>query len=328
MSNSGAAKILDYLQPRLNRRSVAFLLCLLLSSLFWLLISLSKEYTDEINIPVVYENVPENLLIANIPEEAVSAEVRGFGFDLLWHMMDLETVKIRVSANPASLPSLKRNGEEYHYLLSSERTGKLSNIGDDQLEVLRIWPDTLFVKFKPLYSKKVPVDLDADITFEKQFGSINQPVIEPDSVTLIGPEEEVNKISMIVTEKQSWSDLDESLTEEVNLILSDQSSLVKFSSEKVQVTVTVVEFTEGSVTIPLEVNAPNASSVKVFPSQVEVRYQVPLSEYDNMHEGMFKASVTLGDKDETMLAVNLDEYPAKVKQLRIIPSQVEYIIQQ
>lgn len=328
MSNSGAAKILDYLQPRLNRRSVAFLLCLFLSSLFWLLTSLSKEYTDEIRIPVVYENVPENLLITNNPEEAVSAEVRGFGFDLLWHLMNLETIEIRVPANPTSLRSVKRNGEELHYMLSSERTGKLSKIGDDQLEVLRIWPDTLFLKFKPLYSKKVPVKLDAEINYMKQFGTVSLPVIEPDSITLIGPKEEVSKFALVSTERQTWSDLDESLTEEVDLILGDESSLVKFSSKKVQVTVNVVEFTEGSVTVPLEVKSPNASSVKVFPSQVEVRYQAPLSLYDQITEAMFKASVSVDKTNETLLTVNLEEFPAQVRQTRVIPSQVEYIIQQ
>ena len=87
MSTSLTNKIIQFVQPRLNRRSVAFVLCVLLSGLFWLLTSLSKEYVDEVDIPVAYRNLPDNLLIANEPTILVRAKVKGLGFDLLWHWL-------------------------------------------------------------------------------------------------------------------------------------------------------------------------------------------------------------------------------------------------
>lgn len=307
---------------------MAFFLCLILSGLFWLLTSLSKEYVDEVVIPVSYENLPENLLIVNQPVDVVTAEVKGFGFDLLWHWLNFDKVHINVPANPTVLPSVKRGGEEIHYQLTREKTGKVSSIGDDQLEVLRIYPDTLFLKFKPLYMKVVPVRLDADISFEKQYGFDGEPIVEPDSITISGLRDNVQAVDFVSTTKQTWMDLDESLTAEVPLVNDHDAQLVSYSQEQVQVAVNVAQFTEGSVSVPIHVIANNGSAVKVFPSEVEVKYQLPLADYDKVTAEMFRASVTYNpDNEDQHLTVLLEESPVQVRKTRLIPAQVEYIIQ-
>ncbi len=328
MSNPTATKFIEFLKPRLNRRSVAFFLCLILSGLFWLLTSLSKEYVDEVAIPVSYENLPENLLIVNQAVDVVTAEVKGFGFDLLWHWLQFDKVQITVPANPASLPSTKRGGEEIHYLLTQEKTGKVNSIGDEQLEVLRIYPDTLFLKFKPLFLKKVPVKLDAEVSFEKQFGYDGEPIIEPDSIVISGQREDVQSIEFVSTVKQTWANLDESLTAEVALINEFDAQLVRYSTDQVQVAINVAQFTEGSVTIPIEVVSNSSANVKIYPSEVEVKYQLPLSDYDKVTAEMFRASVTFDENSQDqLLTVMLEDAPVQVRQTRIIPAQVEFIVQ-
>ena len=64
--------------------------------------------------------------------------------------------------------------------------------------------------------------------------------------------------------------------------------LVRYSTEKVLVALNVVEFTEGTVTVPITVVS-GSRSVKVFPSEVEVKYQVPLSDYEDVKPEMFEA---------------------------------------
>ena len=150
MSRKTKANILSYSKPRLSRRSVVFVLCLLLSALFWLLTSLSKTYVDELFIPVKYINLPEGLLIEKQPTETVKAEVKGFGFDLLWHWLKFEKAEIIVNANPSSLASFKKAGEDVHFLLTETKAGKLGTLEDDQLDILKIYPDTLFLKFQPV----------------------------------------------------------------------------------------------------------------------------------------------------------------------------------
>lgn len=329
MSSSFATKFSNLLRARLNRRSVALAACVALASLFWLLTSLSKEYTDEIRIPVKYNNLPEDALVVNELTTHVSAEVKGFGFNLLWYIFQFDRADITVNANPAILPSYIKNGEKVHYILMSNKGVSLANIKEEQLQIINVSPDTLFVKYKPKFTKMVPIELDADITFEKQFGIVTEPVMEPDSVQLIGVKEEIDTIDQVLTEKQEWNDIDESLSSEIAIAAFENSPLIKVSHATVQVELNVVEFTEGSVDVPLNIVAQKPGSVKVFPSVVEITYQVPLSDYDQVRSDQFQASVILDDAalKQSRLTVNVDRYPVHVKGVRVNPSQVEFIIQ-
>lgn len=329
MSSPLATKIIDFIKPRLNKRSVAFLLSLVLSSVFWLLTSLSKDYVDEVIIPVEYENIPDDYLIANEPITEVTASVKGYGFDLLWYWLNFEEQKITVSANPALLPTVSRNGGRYSYVLTSDKTGSEAKADQDELEVLRIYPDTLFLKFLTKHVKQVPVKLAAKTTYSKQFGVIGNPTLIPDSVFVSGPEAEIDSITAVFTEFQSWENLDESITSEINLVGFSQFPLVQLSQSEVKVEVNVVEFTEGTVSVPLRILAEDSDNVKVYPNQVEVRYLVPLSEYDNVSADQFQVSVNLNEENSksNSLAVLIDKQPSIVRSVRVVPSQVEYIIQ-
>ncbi|MGB0917131.1 MAG: CdaR family protein [Flavobacteriales bacterium] len=327
--SSIATRISEYIKPKLNRRSVAFTACLALSALFWLLTSLSKEYVDEILIPVSYQDVPEDLLIVNELETEVQAEAKGFGFNLLWYFLNLEHVEIQINANPDNLSRLTRNGEEIHFYLTKGKSKSLFEDQDDQLQIQDISPDTLYIKFKKKYSKLVPVKLNADITFDKQYGMIEDAKIEPDSVLVSGLKEEIDTIKFVVVEPQNWTDLDESLTAEVPLVKYENSPLVELSETQVSVELNVVEFTEGTASIPLNIVSQKPGSVKVFPSIVEITYQVPLAAYDDVNAAQFQASVVLDELEtsQTRLSVNIDRHPEFVKSVRVNPSQVEFIIQ-
>lgn len=328
MSNKAATSVTEFIQARLNRRSVAFFLCLLLSGLFWLLTSLSKEYVDEIEIPITYQNHPENLLLVNKPTNVVKAEVKGFGFDLLWHWLNFEKVDIEITADPSTLKSFVRSGERVHYVLTENKTGKLDKLGDEQLEILSIKPDTLYLNFKPLFAKSIPVKLDAEVSHLKQYGADGTPIIEPAEIEVSGLKELVSEIDFILTEPQNWTDLDESLSAEVMLVNDHDPQLVRYSTEKVSVALNVVEFTEGTATVPISVVS-GGKTVKVFPSEVEVKYQVPLSDYEVVKPEMFTAEVVLNRESEkqSLLTVNLTNSPKQIRQIRIDPVQVEYIVQ-
>lgn len=329
MSSSLATKFSEYIKPRLNRRSVAFIACLALSALFWLLTSLSEEYVDDIGIPVVYSNIPEDVLIINKLTPTVTAQAQGIGFNLFWYWVKFEQLEIPVNADPAELRSYKQDGELVHYMLTNSTGRSLFGDQDDQLEIQSISPDTLYLKFRPKYSKMVPVRLDAEVSFDKQFGMIENAKTEPDSVLITGLREEIDTIDFILTESQAWNELDESVSAEIKLQNFDNLPLIQMSASKVIVELNVVEFTEGTVSIPLNIISQNPGSVKVFPSIVDITYQVPLAAYDAINSDQFQASVVVDNLEsgQSRLTVNVDRQPEHVKGLRINPSQVEFIIQ-
>lgn len=324
-----AVNIFKAIELRLNRRSVAFLFCLILSGLFWLLTSLSKEYVDRVVLSVEYQGLPEDLLIVNDPVTAVEAQVQGFGFDLLWNWFNTRSLKLVVDATPAILPSLTRLGDDWHYFLPNAKNSRASQMADEQLQLLNVSPDTIFLLFRPKHTKSVPVRLDATFSFRKQFGLRSEPVLQPDSVVLSGPKEELDSIQFVSTEPQRFSDLSESLTAEVPLRSVSSNGKVVLDRAMVQLEVNVVEYTEGTVTVPVKVSNENGRSVQLFPPEVELKYLVPLPDFDKVNASQFDVSVTVNSDSErsSRLVVQVDRYPSELKQVRAFPPQVEFIIQ-
>jgi len=60
-----------------------FLLFLLLATLFWSLIKLSKEYISEVEFELAYSEIPNNKLIQNEPDKKVKLTLKTVGFKLL-----------------------------------------------------------------------------------------------------------------------------------------------------------------------------------------------------------------------------------------------------
>ncbi|TNF25307.1 MAG: YbbR-like domain-containing protein [Bacteroidetes bacterium] len=324
-----AARFWKAIEFRLNRRSVAFLLCLLLSGLFWLLTSLSKEYVDKVELAVTYEGVPEDLLLANDPATMVVADVKGFGFDLLWNWFNTRSLSLVIDATPSGLSTVNRAGQEWHYFLTNVKNGRGPQMADEQIQLLHVEPDTVFLLFKPKHTKTVPVVLDATFAFRKQYGFGSEPVLQPDSVLIVGPKDMIDSVTFVRTENQTFEDLAESLTADVPLLKFPAGSKVSADRVSVQLEVNVVEYTEGTVTVPVRVIDQEDASLQLFPQEVELRYLVPLPDFDKISASQFDVSATLTDEAirNSRLEVVIEEHPSNVKQIRAFPPQVEFIIQ-
>ena len=68
---------------RLDRRVVVFLFFLVVSSIFWLLSALDKEYTVDLRYPVRYTNFPDKqVLVGELPSD-LELTVSTYGFTLV-----------------------------------------------------------------------------------------------------------------------------------------------------------------------------------------------------------------------------------------------------
>ncbi len=330
MPEANSTEFIQQLKKRFNRKTVVFLLSLCLSGLFWLLTSLSKNYVEVIQVPITYKNLPQDMLVVNELRDHLDVEVKTFGFDLLWYWFRPDKDELPIDAAPSRLRKIVRDGEEVHIFLLDERKNNIMSELDEQFQLLDISPDTLFIMLEPIFSKKVPVRLNAEISFVKQFGMIDNPHLQPDSVLVTGRKEVIDTMQFVNTEAEKWHDLSESVTTKLNLEQIAESGMTHFSHSEVDVELNVVEFTEGKVTVPVQVKAKNSEKVTVYPQKVDITFNVPLDAYESVRSEQFQASVTLTNRDmksASRLVVNIDEQPSIVKQVKVNPPQVEFIIQ-
>lgn len=312
---------------KFNRQFWVYVLCLVVSCAFWVLTTLSKDYTTTLYFPINYTDLPDDKIVAAHLPERLAVEVNSFGFNLLWYKIGGGSSSIDLRAGLEHMRSTGKAGK--YFIATSTKISEVSRQLDNELSIKSLRPDTIFFEFSDKVSKEVPVKIVSDLTFEKQFqlsGSMNA---QPAKVMISGPASIIDTIKAVFTDVLAFQNLAQSIEKEVLLKKPDLPN-VDLSESKVKVTVPVEKFTEGRTEVGVSVmNLPEGHKMKLFPEKVEVVYLVPLSRFEEAANIAFSAYVDYaGAKGNSQkLKVNVKDAPAYVSSLRVAPETVEYIIQ-
>ena len=291
---------------------------IILATVFWLFATLSNIYSETLEYKVSYKNLPDNIVLTNPPINKIQLDVKGKGWNLiLSHLKQRKSVKI-------DLQALKLRP----YILTKYLLKEINHQFSNDYEIIDVVPDTIFFPFEKKIVKKIPVQFKSEISFAKQFDLADNILIEPDSIFIEGPKN-------IIDSTHSWPTTTLKLQELKNkvdtnlLLLKSPVFAVKLSTNKVKVHLTVEEFTESKISIPIDIIQSNkTTSYVIYPKKIIITYQVPLSKYENVLPALFKSEVNLDDltsSNTTTLPINLKYSPDFLKRIQFEPKFVECI---
>lgn len=306
-------------------RLIVFLVCLVISILMWLFIELMKNYTDEIKYTVTFTNVPKDLILTNSGDSIISIGMNAQGFELLSAKyskklrsltVDLSTLKIRPSEDGYTA-----------YLASASIIQQLGTQIRFDKEITFIKPDTLFFRFSEIFRKQVPVKLDIDYNLDGQYDITDSIKFKPQYVTVSSIKSVIDTLTFIKTQRLSLNQLDSSVNIKVALFKGSIANLIKYSSDSVTVKINVEQVTEAGYTVPVTIVG-NGENIKIFPDKVELVCRVPLSQYPHIDKSDFSTQVEFipSLKNEKKLKINVVKSPEKIRIIKTIPEEVEYII--
>ena len=111
------------------------------------------------------------------------------------------------------------------------------------------------------------------------------------------------------------------------------SRIFSFNPKEVLVTIPVDEFTEGEITVAINIsNLPGAYNAKTFPDSVKIKYQVALSKYNRVKPEHFRVLVELPDASEfsarSKLTIAIAKQPEFVNIMQLEPERVEYFVRE
>jgi YbbR domain-containing protein len=310
---------------RLNRRVITFLFCVAISAFFWLMLSLAKEYTVTFSFPVTYTNLPADKVIINRLPSTIDVEINASGFNILLYKLKHTKETLSIDLKDIKHYSIKNR----YYITTNSRIEKITNQLDNELHVLKIFPDTIHLNFNKKVSRKVPVKVNLALDFDKHYQQADSIKVIPSYITISGAAEEVAKIKSVETVALSLKDVTDSLVLDMAIAKTPQLKLIDLSQPKVKVLVDVTKFTEGSVELPIEVaNLPHNYSLKIFPDKVTVKYNVAFKNYEKINSIQFKAEVDYQkiEQGSTKLKVHLVKFPSEIRSIKLSPEKVEYII--
>ncbi len=313
-----------------QRRVYIFVVCLVCSAIFWLFIKLSYDTQAVFETEVVFYQFPEGYTGVAQSDSVISFTLESTGIRLIVARFFLPKDLMRFDAG--TLPQLKRNDNRYFYLSKNALLEGINYSLEGRARVTDVYPDTVFLQLSPVTEKRLPVSLNASISFERRFDLYGEITINPDSVLVRGPKNVLDTLSAIYTEKWEASGLRKSTDQRLSIQLPKGVPSVTTDKEEVLVRVPVEEFTEASKELPVTIVCPDnlpSQDVRLFPATVRVHYLVAFSDYQAVSEKMFHATVTcpqaISDSDGR-LNVRLETYPSFVDILYYRPEYVEYII--
>ncbi|TBN04483.1 YbbR-like domain-containing protein [Hyunsoonleella flava] len=305
-----------------NKRLNVFLLFLLSAFVILIFTKLSKEYTNTVALNIKKINVPDNEVILKDSTQKLSVTLKTHGFNWLKYYFQSPNVSIDFSNEVYKKQNTYVYTKSVSYL--NEKKPFQNNV-----KLLGINPDTLVFKYDTNLVRKVPIRIEMDISFAPGFDVLNDYATIPDSVTIIGPHEVVESISHIDAEKVSLKQVKTDISQTTTLIFPENSKDLKFSVKEVTFIANVEKFTEGTVTIPVNIiNVPQDISIKYFPKEVKVSYYTSLDNFNNIKPNDFRVSCDFNKVDENqfILIPELVKTPEGVKYAKLNQQQIEFII--
>lgn len=306
-----------------NRKIKVFLLFLVLTSVIWIMVELSKTYTTTLSFKVQYKNIPADKLFQNTPVSELDLVIKAPGFSQLRYKAKQHTVALNLNK------LVKKNN--LYYILPNQQLSLLKEQLPADIEVLNVLNDTIFFELVNNITKKVPVHLNIDLKFKLGYNFIENIKCTPDSVEVTGPEKYIDSIFEIFTEPLKLTEIYENIDTELKLILPVNKN-VKLSANKIEVTGKVDKFTEGRFKIPVKIiNEPDGVKLNPFPKEIEVVYQVGLSNFNKINEDSFSVVFDYNqyNNDTTVryLLPLINQKSDLVYSVKIIPNQIEFLIQ-
>jgi hypothetical protein len=314
------------LKRKLRVKLWVFLVCLFLSSAMWAFIELMKDYTTDIEYSISFINVPEDLILVNQDDSTISVGVNAQGFELLvaQFLHDRKTLELDLSDL-----RIRHENEAYTAFIPSgrllEQVGRQLNYAKS---ITHVRPDTLFFRFSEIYRKRVPVKPDVSFSFQSQYQLYDSVQFEPQFITVASFKDVIDTLRFVKTVHAEIDDLDSNRTVSIPIHRSLKGNILRYSEDSVTLSVKVQKYTEAVFNVPVTVTG-NILPIRIFPEQVEVRCQVPMNEYRDIDASGFSASVIASPNmlaSSKRLQVMLNRIPPHVRNCKVKPDQVEYII--
>jgi hypothetical protein len=249
-----------------TRNFAIFLVCVGIAAIFWLLTKLSNNYTSDIQIPVVYSNLPKDKVLQRELPGKLTLYVHGSGWDLLRHYLNLSSSAVVIDAKEfAGNGNMPTNS--YRNVFSQQL--------QDKFEVQRVIPAEINFDYFEKRSKTLPIKLQAAIDINAQYGLTDTIELTPDSVTATGPAPLVDSLPWIYTDTLVLQDVSQTTTGTVAL-RNPPDANIELSINQVKYHIPVEQFTETSIRVPIKMVDVEQNAI-LLTKEAQVAFQVPLS---------------------------------------------------
>ncbi len=298
----------------------------MVSSFFWFLNAINKQYYADIYIPVEYINIPDNKLVIGELAEELKVKVNASGHAIMNYKTS-QFNPIVINLKKHHIHVVNQKDEKRYYILTSLLKNEVSAVLNSNMEVKKIEPDSLIFKLEEVISKKVPVVSNLKLDFKPQYKLKNKITFIPDSVFIKAEKSILDTITCVYTNYKELSQIGDSTFLKLDI---DEIKGATVKPKQVACILDVEKFTELTYRLDVQmINVPKNYKVKLFPASVKLTFNVGFSKYKTIYKEQFSVVVDYEtiDSRQKRLPLRLMSKPKDVSDVRIVPKMVDYIIE-
>ena len=308
-------------KARFKRTNInSFLFFLFFAVIIWIFVQFSKQYNEIINIPVQYVNVPPDKLITDDNPKDLKLRMEENGFRIAWKSLFPPTLNIDVDKTVLS------NGKLL-YVIDDHRSDIISQLNID-FEDNRFVKDILAINFQQKAERKLPVRSKIEVEYAAGYSASEEIRLQPDSVKVSGPDELLDTITALQTVPLILKKVKSNISGTIAIDTANYKGLTLYT-ELVNYSTAVEKFTEGSVTVPIElINAPEGMDVVIFPKETVLFYQVNLNDYSKITASDFRVVADFSEvrENQNFLIASIIKQPTFTTNLRLNEKKIQFII--
>lgn len=301
-----------------TRDAATFLFFVLIAFLFWVMHSSSSNRNMKMKVNIEYVGIPQNVQIVDSLPTTTTIVVRDKG-SVLWHYYfeRFPTIKVDLSKkfNNSGVLEYDMNELIARIMTQFPATTQLYDSDISQLKA----------QYNLLESKEVPIALQESYAPAMPYVLKDEIKIVPNTMLIHAPHELIAQIDTLYLEP---------ITEKLNKSTSISQQLipldgVQFEQNSVDVEVPIEISTEKKMEIPIVgVGLPQQMTLRTFPSEATISFNVGLSKFHDIAEEDFQVVVyydSLEHNASQKAKLYFNKKPKGIHQLRAVPQEVDYI---
>lgn len=309
---------LKWISSTTGHNIFTYLIFVIISALFWCLTTLNEEVQKDISVPVVIENVPENVTLMRNEPIKFNLTIKDKGSSLIKYSLGKNTtLKINFLDVKINDNTIKISQQQ---ALSSFR----ELLG--QAQIISFKPDTILVPFTTLPPKRVSVNINNESIITGPGYVISDIRMSPDSVDLYSSKPIPSELKAIKTTPIVLNNISDTTKVAVNL---NTPKGIFSKPNSVSVTICVVPLVKGNKNVTITtVNTPENKKIVTFPSNVNVTYLVPMDYYKSDDISVTVVADFLRHNSVTSkIPLTIESHSNLLQNVSIVTDSVEYIIE-
>jgi len=312
--------IREGLRSTKGRNVLTFLIFLLISTVFWVLLALNDYVQKDYAVPVFIEDFPDGTTILSGQNPVLSITVKDKGSDLM---------KFSWGHNPSmklNFADFAQPNDSTLLLSQTKLNSAVRSIFGTGATIVATRPDSLKLLYTSQPGVKVALNVRSNIHTQPQYIYAGHPVTAVDSVMLYANSPDLYKIQSLSTTEVTLANITDSITMNVKVAVPKGMRAIPSS---VRVTFPVEPLVAKKLTVPIKVvNVPIGVRLLTFPSMTEVSYLLPKSMYGSEIPDI-QATVDFNQitPASTTLGVSLQKLPEQYRSITLNPAEVEFVVE-